>query len=78
MDYFSGISLQYMEDQGVYVVCQSDKAIFVNSKNTNHVQSYDPGTVIKVPPNCNLQIFVKSNLIFTLNTMANPLALIRK
>ena len=42
---------------GVYVYNQSDKAVFVNSKNTNEGQGYEPGTVIKVPPQVHLKIF---------------------
>ena len=43
---------------GVYVYNQSDKAVFVNSKNTNEGRGYEPGTVIKVPPQVTLRIFL--------------------
>jgi len=55
-----GIRLQYAmegDHAGVYVYNQSDKAVFVNSKNTNEGHGYEPGTVIKVPPQVTLRIF---------------------
>ena len=52
-------------------MCMSDKAIFVNSKNANHQQNYEPGTVIKVPPGCSLQIFDSNSFYELLKASVN-------
>ena len=65
-----GIQLNY-QNGNVYVMCMSDKAIFVNSKNANHQQNYEPGTVIKVPPGCSLQIFDSNSFYELLKASVN-------
>ena len=41
----------------VFAECQSDKAIFVQSRNCNHSHGFHPSTVMKIPPTRSFKIF---------------------
>ena len=41
----------------VFAACLSDSAIFVQSRNCNHINGFLATTVCKIPPNCSLKIF---------------------
>ncbi len=51
-----GVCLVY-SDMEVYAACESDSAIFVQSRNFNYSQGFLPTTVCKIPPSCSLKIF---------------------
>lgn len=41
----------------VFLECQSEMAVFVQSRQLNHSQKFNMNTVCKVPSRCNLNIF---------------------
>lgn len=41
----------------VFAACLSDSAIFVQSRNCNHINGFLATTVCKIPPGCSLKIF---------------------
>ena len=51
-----GVHLVYV-DGDVFVECLSDNAIFVQSRNANHLNGFPPTTVCKIPSGCSLKIF---------------------
>ena len=51
-----GVQLHYAGGE-VYAECNSDQAVFVQSKNCNYGAGFHPTTVIKMPPGCVLKIF---------------------
>ena len=53
-----GVRLVYNSDtQEVFAACLSNSAIFVQSRNYNHINGFLATTVCKIPPNCSLKIF---------------------
>ena len=51
-----GVHLFYGNGE-VYAECLSDYAIFVQSRNCNFSNNFNPSTVCKIPPGCSLKIF---------------------
>ncbi|XP_014225309.2 protein mothers against dpp-like [Trichogramma pretiosum] len=51
-----GVQLHYVGG-ALFAECNSDSAIFVQSRNCNHQRGFHLSTVIKIPPNCSLKIF---------------------
>ncbi|XP_011504911.1 PREDICTED: protein mothers against dpp-like [Ceratosolen solmsi marchali] len=51
-----GVQLHYVGG-ALFAECNSDSAIFVQSRNCNHQRGFHLSTVIKIPPTCSLKIF---------------------
>lgn len=51
-----GVQLHYVGG-ALYAECNSDSAVFVQSRNCNHQRGFHLSTVIKIPPTCSLKIF---------------------
>lgn len=54
----SGVKLTYVRHQGtLFAECESDSAIFVQSRNCNYIHGFHPTTVVKIANKCSLKIF---------------------
>lgn len=51
-----GVQLHYVGG-ALFAECNSDSAIFVQSRNCNNQRGFHLSTVIKIPPTCSLKIF---------------------
>ncbi|XP_001602991.1 protein mothers against dpp [Nasonia vitripennis] len=51
-----GVQLHYVSG-ALFAECNSDSAIFVQSRNCNTQRGFHQSTVIKIPPTCSLKIF---------------------
>ncbi|NWI43127.1 SMAD1 protein, partial [Picathartes gymnocephalus] len=51
-----GVHLYYVGGE-VYAECLSDRSIFVQSRNCNHIHGFHPTTVCKIPSGSSLKIF---------------------
>uniref|UniRef100_A0A0N4XPL5 Mothers against decapentaplegic homolog 1 (inferred by orthology to a zebrafish protein) n=1 Tax=Nippostrongylus brasiliensis TaxID=27835 RepID=A0A0N4XPL5_NIPBR len=53
-----GVKLTYVRHQGtLFAECESDSAIFVQSRNCNYIHGFHPTTVVKIANKCSLKIF---------------------
>uniref|UniRef100_A0AC34Q9I5 Mothers against decapentaplegic homolog n=1 Tax=Panagrolaimus sp. JU765 TaxID=591449 RepID=A0AC34Q9I5_9BILA len=53
-----GVKLTYVRDNGrLYAECLSNSAIFVQSRNCNHIHNFNPTTVCKISTGVSLKIF---------------------
>jgi len=53
-----GVKLTYVREFGtLYAECLSNNAIFVQSRNCNHIHNFHPTTVCKISPGFSLKIF---------------------
>ncbi|XP_014215106.1 protein mothers against dpp [Copidosoma floridanum] len=51
-----GVQLHYVGGS-LFAECNSDSAIFVQSRNCNYQRNFHLSTVIKIPPTCSLKVF---------------------
>jgi len=52
------VNLTYVPHQGsLYAECQSDSAVFVQSRNCNYMNGFHPTTVVKIAHGVSLKIF---------------------
>ncbi|KJH53038.1 MH2 domain protein [Dictyocaulus viviparus] len=52
------VKLTYVRHQGtLFAECESDSAIFVQSRNCNFIHGFHPTTVVKIANKCSLKIF---------------------
>lgn len=52
-----GVHLYFVNDDDLYLECQSEKSVFVQGRMGNYLHNMDLSTVYKVPKNCSLKIF---------------------
>uniref|UniRef100_A0A914WEJ4 Mothers against decapentaplegic homolog n=1 Tax=Plectus sambesii TaxID=2011161 RepID=A0A914WEJ4_9BILA len=53
-----GVKLTYVPHQGtLFAECQSESAIFVQSRNCNYMHNFHPTTVCRIAHGCSLKIF---------------------
>ncbi|KJH40426.1 MH2 domain protein [Dictyocaulus viviparus] len=53
-----GVKLTYVRHQGtLFAECESDSAIFVQSRDCNFIHGFYPTTVVKIANKCSLKIF---------------------
>lgn len=54
----NGVKLTYVRSNGaLFAQCESDSAIFVQSRNCNYINGFHPTTVVKIANKCSLKIF---------------------
>ncbi|CAD6196019.1 unnamed protein product [Caenorhabditis auriculariae] len=54
----NGVKLTYVRHQGtLFAECESDSAVFVQSRNCNYVHNFHPTTVVRIANKCSLKIF---------------------
>ena len=57
-----GVKLTYVHHQGtLFASCESDAAIFVQSRNCNYIHGFSPTTVVKIANKFSLKIFDASH-----------------
>lgn len=73
-----GVKLTYVRNMGtLYAECLSNSAIFVQSRNCNHIHNFHPTTVCKISTGFSLKIFDAAKFgnvrIFYMNHILNTL-----
>lgn len=53
---FKGVRLDNVNG-AVFALNKSESSIFVHSRNCNHLNGFNPNTVVRIPPNGSLKIF---------------------
>ncbi|VDM72698.1 unnamed protein product [Strongylus vulgaris] len=69
--FLTRVKLTYVRHQGtLFAECESDSAIFVQSRNCNFIHGFHPTTVVKIANKCSLKIF-DEQCFRTLKAMQN-------